>query len=132
MSKKSKLSRYEKAQLKLLRAQQGLKSFEVLSSQTKNILDALMKAGVAYYGYSSFGHPAGALIGLIGLELAKSENIVSGASGVATLSAIGLAQNVRTLDVVLEDKPLISETWKRLVQKLLRLPPGINVFGIGE
>jgi len=131
LSKRSKLSKYEKAQLKLLKRQQGLKSFEVLSSQTKNIVDALTKAGVAYYGMSSFGHPAGALIGLIGLELAKSQNIVSGLSGVATLSAIGLAQNVRTMDLVLDDKPLISETWKQTIKKLLRLPPMLP-FGEGE
>ena len=55
------------------------------------VIDLITKLGIAYYGAYAYKHPSGALVGLIALELAKAQNAIAGASGIATLGAIGLA-----------------------------------------
>lgn len=52
----------------------------------------MVSLGIGYYGYRLNEHWTGALTGLIGYKLAKTNNIASGASGVAILTALGALQ----------------------------------------
>ena len=55
------------------------------------LFDIGLKAGVAYLGYRSVNHWVGALTGLLGLQLARSDNLAAGAAGIATLAGIGVS-----------------------------------------
>lgn len=53
-------------------------------------IDVAIKAGLAYYGFKATDHISGSLAALIAFELAKSQNIVAGTAGLASLGLIGL------------------------------------------
>lgn len=79
------------AKKKLEKQLAKFKEIQEYFDKIPNMIDVAVKAGLAYYGMKAFNHPAGALVALVGFELAKSQNIVAGGSGVATLASIGLA-----------------------------------------
>jgi len=84
------LGRKKKAQVRDEQLK-NLDKFQDILAKVPKSLDAIMKIGLAAYGIKTFEHPAGALVALLALELAKSENIVAGASGVGTLALMGIA-----------------------------------------
>ena len=51
-------------------------------------ISLLTNAGVAYVGYRALKHPVGGLVGLLGLRLAQSPNLASGAAGIAFQSKV--------------------------------------------
>jgi len=61
------------------------------NSNLSQVIEALLYGGLAFQGASVMKDIRGAIIGPIGLKLAMSANIVSGASGVAILAGLGLA-----------------------------------------
>ena len=61
------------------------------------IPDIALKAGVAYSGYVAMQHWTGAIVGLLGLRLASSNNLAGGAAGVAILTGIGITDLQRAI-----------------------------------
>jgi len=98
-----------------------LEKYNELLQKIGPTFDVLTKGGVAYFGAKTFNHPAGALIGLVALELAKSMNLVAGASGVATLGAMGLCQVIRHTNLEPFQDPLTIPKWW-IEQWLPKLP----------
>ena len=86
-----------------------------------NILDLIMYGTAAIFGGRAaylatdnfIAIPGGAATGIIALKLASSRNIIAGASGVATLAAIGLA-NIINPDMMVNPIAAQSEAWKEL------------------
>lgn len=68
--------------------------FESVASGGSKIIDIATKAGVAYVGFNALKHPAGALTGLVALNLANSPNLAAGVAGVATLTALGAMSTI--------------------------------------
>lgn len=60
--------------------------------RSDKIVNLLLNAGVAYYGYQVNHHWTGALTGLIGMKLAQADNLVSGTAGIGILGAMGAMQ----------------------------------------
>ncbi|GAG83001.1 unnamed protein product [marine sediment metagenome] len=64
--------------------------------RAKTIMDLLTRAGTMWLGYSAFERIAkgsglsGALVSQIAMKLAQSDNLASGAAGVATLAGMGI------------------------------------------
>jgi len=54
-------------------------------------LDDLITISVGIWAAAHTREPTHALTGMVGYKLARSDNIVSGAAGVATLGGLGLA-----------------------------------------
>jgi len=85
-----------------------------------SFIDVLTKVGLAYYGVKAFNHPSGALVALLGLELAKSQNAVAGASGIATLGAIGLTSMDSDF---LTGMKLPFNFTREIIEEIMRGPP---------
>lgn len=64
-------------------------AFESVVDRGDKIVSIATNAGVAYLGYNALKHPAGALVGLLGLRLSQSPNLASGVAGIAALTGIG-------------------------------------------
>lgn len=60
--------------------------------RSDKIIDLATTAGIAYYGYQVNNHWTGALTGVLGYKLARTDNIVSGGAGVGILGALGVMQ----------------------------------------
>lgn len=59
------------------------------------ITDIFVKAGTAYVSYQATGHWTGALIGLLALRLAESNNLAAGVAGTGVLAGVGLTQLIK-------------------------------------
>jgi hypothetical protein len=80
--------------------------FESVASSGAKIVDLATKAGIAYVGFNALKHPAGALTGLVALNLANSPNLASGVAGVAALTGLGALSMVPPMDPLITDDPI--------------------------
>jgi hypothetical protein len=64
-------------------------SFESIVDRADKLVNLGANVGVAYIGYRALKHPTGALVGLLALRLAESNNLAGGAAGVAALTGLG-------------------------------------------
>lgn len=64
-------------------------AFESVVDRGDKLISIATNAGVAYLGFNALKHPAGALVGLLGLRLAQSPNLASGVAGIAALTGLG-------------------------------------------
>jgi len=56
----------------------------------EQIIDGIIKLGVAYAGYNAVKHPMGAIAGLVALKIAQGSNELTSAAGAATLAGMGV------------------------------------------
>lgn len=76
------------------------------NSKVSDFIDVAIYGGLAYVGADVYKDIRGALIGPIGLKLAQSGNIVSGAAGLAILGVLGLSVVAPTGEIA---KPVQEE-----------------------
>ena len=62
-----------------------------LIDKSDKIVDLAVSLGVGYYGFRTNDHWTGGLAGILGYKLATSNNLPAGAAGIATLTAMGVA-----------------------------------------
>ncbi len=67
-------------------------------AQVQHLPDVAMKAGLAYIGYRATGNFGGSIAALVGLELAKGNNLAGGAAGVTALTGIGLLSSFKDVE----------------------------------
>ena len=86
------------------------------------ITNLALKAGVAYAGMAALGHWSGAIVGLTGLHMAQSPNLIAGGAGVGVLAGIGATNLVKPIIIAAQSdvpppdtmRPANPEWWAPL------------------
>ena len=71
------------------------------------LIDIFLKGGIAWAGYQSMKHPIGAVVGLLGLNLARGDNLAGGAAGVTILASIGVSNLAQAAALVQSQTPTL-------------------------
>lgn len=104
--------------------------------RAKAIMDFVTRAGTMYLGYQAFEKVApgsglsGAIVSQIAMRLATADNLISGAAGIATLTAMGI-MNIQPADTSARKdtttwiEQLVQPFWPGYVDPLrpVELPP---------